>query len=459
MNQPHRYSGPELSALLEQVRRELGAEANIVEANKLRSGGVAGFFASEKFEVVAFAPEHDAERTGATAGDVIELNRSHDDRASRGPSEGRQGMATALLERAEAISIQERIELSRPRVQKPQVLVADRPIAPFGSKARADDLVIGAPLRAPSTEVVEAPSWFDDVVVSVDELAQFSVLEQTDTEVVSKAEFGSEARAETPSHAESRPEKHFGSILAAELSLPEILLDGRYTPPSEPAQASVEQTPAVEVRRPPAARDILASELEPTSLTVSSSSTDRFWEQVDSFERAFVERDLESSIVTVVGNMSAALSVARTLESQDVGVPTALVLMTANPEKADLPAWQVHQTGGELGYRLRYWTESQRKGIVVIDADLGPQAKVHVERARQAGSRVVRLAIDDEMSPKRIFTLLQHLGGNVVVDLTFRADPAYLLNLLERGVPVTSVEGRRVDSRLMFAIAGARDRG
>ncbi len=49
----HRYTGPELSALLNQVRRELGAEASIVEANRVRSGGIAGFFAKEAYEVVA----------------------------------------------------------------------------------------------------------------------------------------------------------------------------------------------------------------------------------------------------------------------------------------------------------------------------------------------------------------------------------------------------------------------
>ena len=53
MNQPHRYSGPELSALLAQVRSELGAQATIHEANKIRTGGLAGFFASESFEVIA----------------------------------------------------------------------------------------------------------------------------------------------------------------------------------------------------------------------------------------------------------------------------------------------------------------------------------------------------------------------------------------------------------------------
>ena len=53
MSNPTHYSGPELGALLAQVREELGEEATILEANKVRSGGIAGFFAKESFEISA----------------------------------------------------------------------------------------------------------------------------------------------------------------------------------------------------------------------------------------------------------------------------------------------------------------------------------------------------------------------------------------------------------------------
>ena len=43
--------GPELEPLLGRVRSELGPHARIVHAEKIRSGGVAGFFATERFEL------------------------------------------------------------------------------------------------------------------------------------------------------------------------------------------------------------------------------------------------------------------------------------------------------------------------------------------------------------------------------------------------------------------------
>lgn len=43
--------GPDIAVLLERVRTEHGAGARIVSAEKVRSGGFAGFFARERFEV------------------------------------------------------------------------------------------------------------------------------------------------------------------------------------------------------------------------------------------------------------------------------------------------------------------------------------------------------------------------------------------------------------------------
>jgi hypothetical protein len=51
-----RFEGPELEDLLERVRRECGADAHIIAANRVRKGGVGGFFAKEGFEVVVELP-------------------------------------------------------------------------------------------------------------------------------------------------------------------------------------------------------------------------------------------------------------------------------------------------------------------------------------------------------------------------------------------------------------------
>jgi hypothetical protein len=45
------FDGPQLDELLAKVRREVGTDAKIVQARKLRTGGIGGFFSKETFRV------------------------------------------------------------------------------------------------------------------------------------------------------------------------------------------------------------------------------------------------------------------------------------------------------------------------------------------------------------------------------------------------------------------------
>lgn len=56
MTEHRLYSGPDLAPLLRQVRDELGSDAEIVRAERIRTGGLAGFFAREHYEVTAKRP-------------------------------------------------------------------------------------------------------------------------------------------------------------------------------------------------------------------------------------------------------------------------------------------------------------------------------------------------------------------------------------------------------------------
>ncbi len=52
MTKTRKYEGHDIGELLERVRMDHGADAKIVAANRCRSGGIAGFFATEGFEVI-----------------------------------------------------------------------------------------------------------------------------------------------------------------------------------------------------------------------------------------------------------------------------------------------------------------------------------------------------------------------------------------------------------------------
>jgi hypothetical protein len=52
-----RFEGAELDDVLARVRTEVGPDARIIGANKIRKGGIGGFFAKEGYEVVVDLPE------------------------------------------------------------------------------------------------------------------------------------------------------------------------------------------------------------------------------------------------------------------------------------------------------------------------------------------------------------------------------------------------------------------
>ncbi len=51
-----KYEGPSIDGLLDRVRREVGTDARIVRAQKVRRGGIFGFFTRELFELIVEAP-------------------------------------------------------------------------------------------------------------------------------------------------------------------------------------------------------------------------------------------------------------------------------------------------------------------------------------------------------------------------------------------------------------------
>lgn len=405
MNKHHRFTGRELTTLLEQVRAELGAEATIVEANKVRSGGIAGFFTNEEFEVIA-KPSFD---------DTIDL----DDQTSH-TTNGQAGLQLDLIEPAIAAGPAQHL-VARADERDTVDIRTSRPVIPGGTSDRGSAATAAAALL----ERIDTISITDRIGLSRPPVS----------------------RQPTPQAAEpaAAPEVRFGDILTSELEQTEELEQTR----------ELLRTEQVETTEP----SLQTTEVEEPETIVRTANAEDFWSHLEEVEMEIEPLDLQSRIVTIVGNRSSALSVARRIEASEDGETRAILAVTEAPDKIDLPACQQVENAIELGDRLRFWQTTNRIGIVIVDADFGADAATLVERVREAGSRVVRLAIDDELSPKRIFDLIQLLGGNVVIDVTFRAAPAYVLSLADRGVPLASVDGHPFDANLLLALNREVQRG
>lgn len=372
MTKHHRFTGRELTALLEQVREELGAEATIVEANKVRTGGIAGFFANERFEVIA-TPSDDQ---------TIEL-----------------GLQLDLVEPSIAGGVAHDLVSSADERDTVDIRSAGINGAATAVRSTAQRTPLSAQASGSTEDGTTRPAGHS---------TSSALLDRADTISITDRIGLSRPPADRSTKAPPPPERRFGDILSSELSSPEI--------------------------------------------SVRTSATEDFWTHLEELEDEVEPLDLDSRIVVVVGNRRSAIDVARRLETTTDDEVPALVALSPEPAELGLPAWQQVDDEIQLGDRLRFWANAERQGIVVIDAEFGADATALVERVRRAGSRVVRMVVDDELSPKRIFDLMQRIGGNVVVDLSFPADPAYVLSLVDRGVPLATIDGHTVDANLLLAL-------
>ena len=108
--------GPAIEPLLAQVRDEYGSRVRIISADKVRSGGVGGFFAKQHYELSVEVPDPTEDRTEMA-------------RQTRTATENGQPTLERLLERAEA----------QDRVDEPAPRTVTRPIRPAPAAFGADE--------------------------------------------------------------------------------------------------------------------------------------------------------------------------------------------------------------------------------------------------------------------------------------------------------------------------------
>ena len=109
--------GPDLPTLLRRVKTEAGTGARIVRAEKVRTGGVAGFFAKERYEITVEVNENappSLVRPPAARPSPVAASAS----SSRRPSPVAASAPTSLLDLADSVSDSEQ---AVPRVSASQV--------------------------------------------------------------------------------------------------------------------------------------------------------------------------------------------------------------------------------------------------------------------------------------------------------------------------------------------------
>jgi hypothetical protein len=464
--QLQRFSGPELSDLLELVAAEHGPTAAISAVNRVRSGGVAGFFCREEFEVIVDLRGSARRSAGSTKrpaeGSATPTSPA---RTVSGSPDGIDPV-TPTIDLASATPI-------------PQTSLIEPPSHPDR--------------RSPSGEISpDAENDAVDIDLSDGLLPTptgTGTGTGTDTDTDRDAEAGPEPTELEPTESAGsvfggpRPEEMFGGqgggTHAGFMALLQRRLDEtaaeepevapRRTPaePPEPVgppsvdvlAKPVMPAPAIDPLETPAQESFNLLESEP----VEPSGFWRRIQEIDTELAGFLP--VASAFVAVVGPLSLTTPVVRRLRTKPGLVSADVVALTTRAEIVSEPQWRLVRSGNKLIEEAE--NRDDRPTILVIDVPVEfpnwvPPLLSHL---RMAGVGLFRYAVPGRPDTERLERYRLASDVPYVLDLVSRCSPDDLVDFIADRHPIASVSGAEMTAELLHALrrsveaAGARPSG
>lgn len=395
-----RYEGPDLEALLEKVRTELGAATKIVSADKIRSGGLGGFFARERYEVVV---EHDGIIVPSVdvAADPTQSVRPRD-------------IAPSLMDMVDQVSAQE-------RAVAPRISTESEPFAAVMERMARD---AGGPAPAPAPMNLEDDeSDVEDAELDAPAPAAPVAVATVPAPVIPPSPAPVPAAAPAiPVTAPSAP-MPFSTPSGQVGALVKMGLPASYVP-AIPSPAAVEAALRASLTHLPAAPGMPRS---------------------------------TGSVVAVVGERTAALQLARELSASAGLDPDAITIATRKRLPARTPQNMVITGSDDALEKRRSWRRRDQPSVVVVDTELcaeKPAWAYHVLAALEP--EATWGVVDATRKTEDLAAWVDGLGGVdalAVNEIDATVSPAAVLQL---DVPVGRIDGRTATPSLWAALLTER---
>jgi hypothetical protein len=439
--------GDDLEALLERARSEGGPDARIVRAEKVRQGGVLGFFAKERFEVALEVPDRGVDLrpssryAAATTTDPVITDPAgpkgtitmSEATADRAPAVELAGAGTGA-DTSQVLDLALRTLLERestPTAVKPSTMrpefttlldqlrtTAGAPTPPPAPAPAPPPAPAPAPVRAPVTAPAPAPA---------------------------AARVPSQAPAPATVSAAYRGAAAAGTPVAPVVPLQPRPLVERQTLGRAPAERGATTRDRREDLQLAEDRAFLRALGVPAAWTRALRPGDRFTSVLRMLDRLpDVDIDPATRVVAIVGpSSSARLEAHRTALDLATGpAPRPVIVVPA-------------RAGAERGSAL---TEARHLGDVVVaieaDGDFGIPRAVESLQTVEAGAVIAVISAADPI--ERSQAMLDALGqvDALAVEGTASSDePAAVLQL---GLPVVRLEGIPVDRFTWAAVLCAQ---
>lgn len=417
--------GPAIEPLLAQVQEEYGSGVRIVSADKVRSGGLGGFFAKQHYELSVEIPDSTEDKTPTVT-----------------PPAGREPAHTLeqLLERAES---QDRIAPDAPDAPAAAVVVvADTEPAPNAAFADllagldAANQIAGSASPRPSPRAKAVPA---------------------------KSE-------ETPAVRPFRPATVTGSPVNGGGARPPVqslaeLMGGPAVSRSE-TPAPVRSAAETYGLNPPAAPDNapviknLLSVGMPEAMAAQITGGDTYAAVLTALATHPAAPDFpdgHGDILVLAGDMGAALSIGRDLLARAGIDQTRLLLAGPSAAGTGLHSSRVMHTAEEAAARAEKLQASDSAWIIALDAPVGGTDPIWVSDMCDAlGATALWALVDATRKTPDTARHLRTLGqveALVVHGVELTDDPASVLGL---DLPIVSLDGKPATPHAWAAMLCAR---
>jgi hypothetical protein len=400
--------------VLDRVVTELGPGAAIAEVNKIRSGGVAGFFCREEFEVIVDTGAKGSRPTGT--------------RAQAGDSSGNRGR-TSLADAT-------REDINDARFRAALLHRLNETAETEAAMAARRQSPARAPGRGPKTiELTDDP-------IDLGTTPQPPPLLRPDP---------------APWLVEPEPDPDPD---------PAWLVEPEPEPDPEPAWL-IEPEPATLIEPEPEPDPEPATLIEPEPEPISEDPDPGvemqapgpdlgFWSRLASARsglHAFVPERV--GLAVVVGPLTCTMPVVRRLQCQDHIDPEDVVVLTARADIVSEPAWNLVRQNRQLIEAAEQGEGRSRLLVVDVPADHPKWVSPLVGRLRTAGIDIVRYVVPDSPAPDDLLRYWAGPESPYVIDLVSRLGPEAVVKLIRHGHPIATVAGVDLSAALLLAMGGA----
>jgi hypothetical protein len=400
--------GPDLEELLLRARQEYGSDVRIVKADKVRTGGVGGFFTREQYElsIEVDEPYSGSDVSAASASKVS-------------PHEVKDERPASLLDLAEAIS--DRESQARPQTQAPRA--AERAADPRGMSALVDAFTPGVPAGP---------------ALSTDGASFANILAGLTASVAGPA--SSEKIAE---RSKKQPTAEREPVVRPTIPTPET--PKRSQPTRRRAESRPARRPRADVATRVSLRDLRDLGL-PAALLPTHDDGDVFGALVNALRRLPVAPQLPTDagdVIAVVGEGEGAWDAAAQVVSVLGLEERALVYLTGGAAPTKIPTARRITSLDQIPSRLDRWRRRTTPTVAVVDAPMNVKAASWNRKAVTAlkpdAVWAVASATRKAADVARWIDRIGRTDGLVITDVDASSDPA---SVLELGVPVAWLDGR-----------------